>query len=72
MYSKAPDPERVAEILALPTCSVVQASYVLGIGRDGAYEAARRGQIRTLDFGERSLRVPTAWLKKVLAGEAAA
>jgi hypothetical protein len=56
-------PEWLLEILAEPTTSVPQAGRALGIkGRNQSYEAARRGEIKTMRFG-RTLRVPTAWLR---------
>ncbi len=61
MQSKAPipDPREV------PTLSIEEAGAMIGLGRSGAYEAARRGEIPTLRFGRR-LRVPTAALRKML------
>ena len=59
-------PEWLEEILAEPTTTVPQAGRALGIkGRNQSYEAARRGEIKTMRFG-RTLRVPTAWLKRQL------
>ena len=58
--------EWLNEILSEPTTSVPEAGRALGIqGRNQSYEAARRGEIKTLKFG-RTLRVPTSWLKRVL------
>jgi hypothetical protein len=37
----------------------------LGLSRNGAYNAAKRGEIHTIEFG-RCKRVPTAWLRKKL------
>lgn len=62
---------QMADLLAKPTLSVVEAGKVLGIGRGAAYEAARRGQIPTIKLGER-LRVPTARLLALLNGDEAA
>jgi excisionase family DNA binding protein len=55
-----PDNER-------PTMSIPEATKVLGIGVNGAYEAAKRGEIPTIQIGKRILvlREP---LKKMLAG----
>jgi excisionase family DNA binding protein len=55
-----PDNER-------PTMSIPEAAKVLGIGVNGAYEAARRGEIPTIQIGKRILvlREP---LKRMLAG----
>jgi hypothetical protein len=59
-------PEWLEEILAEPTTTVPQAGRAVGIkGRNQSYEAARRGEIKTMRFG-RTLRVPTAWLKRQL------
>jgi hypothetical protein len=35
---------------------------ILGLSRGATYEAARRGEIKTLDVG-RLKKVPTAWLR---------
>jgi excisionase family DNA binding protein len=55
-----PDNER-------PTMSIPEAAKVLGIGVNGAYEAAKRGEIPTIQIGKRILvlREP---LKKMLSG----
>jgi excisionase family DNA binding protein len=53
------------------TVSVPEAGRALGIGRDASYQAARDGTIRTIKVG-RLLRVPKAWLDRILsAGEVA-
>ena len=57
-------PERLQKILAQPT-TVPDAGRALGISRNAAYEAAVRGEIKTMRFG-RTLRVPTAWLREQL------
>ena len=49
----------------LATCSVPEAGRILGIGRDAAYEAARKGQIPVLNIG-RLLRVPIPALHRML------
>jgi excisionase family DNA binding protein len=55
------------------TLSVPEAGRWLGIGRNAAYEAARRGDIPVIRIG-RLLRVPVGALEKMLdrAGERAA
>jgi hypothetical protein len=59
-------PGWLEEILAQPTTTVPQAGRALGIkGRNQSYEAAARGEIKTLRFGRR-LSVPTAWLRRQL------
>jgi hypothetical protein len=55
----------IERILAEPTTSVPEAGSVMGLARNAAYEAARRGEIPVLRFGNR-LRVPTARLRKML------
>jgi excisionase family DNA binding protein len=52
-------------ILSEPTTSVPEAGSVMGLARNTAYEAARRGEIPVLRFGNR-LRVPTAKLRQML------
>ena len=57
---KAPHPR--------PTISVPEAGEMLGIGRNSAYEAARRGDIPTIRIGK-LLRVPWIPLQRLLRGE---
>jgi excisionase family DNA binding protein len=52
------------------TISVPEAGERLGIGRNSAYEAARRGEIPTIRIGGRVL-VPRAQFERLLNGEAA-
>lgn len=52
------------------TLTIEEAARMLGIGRNSAYEAARRGEIPTLRIGRR-LVVPRAALERILKGEAA-
>jgi hypothetical protein len=58
-------PEWLRKILAEPTASVPDAGRALGISRNAAYQAAAEGDINTMRYG-RSLRVPTAWLRRQL------
>ena len=51
--------------LSALTTSVPEAGKVLGLSRNAAYDAAKRGEIPTLKFGKR-LVVPTAALRKML------
>ncbi|WP_409074078.1 MerR family transcriptional regulator [Micromonospora chalcea] len=60
-----------SELLKKPTLSIVEAGIVLGLGRSGAYECARRGEIPTIKMGRRLL-VPTAKLKAMLGMDEAA
>jgi len=53
------------------TTSVPEAGKLLGIGRNAACEAARRGDIPTIKIGKRVV-VPTALLKRMLGLEPAA
>lgn len=50
------------------TMSVGEAAQVLGISRNSAYTAARRGEIPTIKIG-RLVLVPTAALDRMVAGE---
>ena len=47
------------------------AGQALGLSRNGTYEAARRGEIKTLRFGK-LLKVPTAWLLETCGQKPAA
>jgi len=49
----------------IKTLSVPEAGKWLGIGRNAAYEAARRGEIPTIKIG-RLLRVPVVALERKL------
>ena len=49
------------------TTTITEAAKVLGIGRNQAYEAARRGEIPTIKIGKRLL-VPVAALERMLEG----
>jgi excisionase family DNA binding protein len=51
------------------TSTIGVAAKRLGIGRNQAYEAARRGEIHVIKIGKRLL-VPNAWLDRVLSGVA--
>lgn len=51
------------------TCDIPEAGRRLGVGRNAAYEAARRGEIPTIRIGRRLL-VPLAALERMLAGAA--
>jgi excisionase family DNA binding protein len=53
------------------TLSVPQAAELLGIGRNQAYAAAKRGEIPTIKIGKRVL-VSVVALERVLNGKAAA
>jgi excisionase family DNA binding protein len=50
------------------TMSIAEAARELGIGINGAYDAARRGEIPIIRIGKR-FRVPIAALNRMLTGE---
>lgn len=59
-------PAWLQEALAKPTMTIPEAGKALGIeSRNGAYDAANRGEIPTLKFG-RLKPVPTAWVRRQL------
>jgi len=47
------------------TLTIIEAAKILGIGRNQAYKAARRGEIPTIKIGRRIL-VPLAALERKL------
>lgn len=51
-----------------PTLTVPECASVLGVSRDVAYEAVRRGEIPSLRLGRRIV-VPTAALRRMLEGQ---
>jgi excisionase family DNA binding protein len=58
----------LADLGGVDTVDVPIAAEVVGISRDAAYDAARRGEIPTLRFGRR-LVVPVAALRRMLGEE---
>lgn len=52
------------------TFSVEQAARILGIGRNAAYEAVRRGDIRVLGIAGTRARVPRREIERLLNGVA--
>lgn len=50
------------------TCTIEEAAEVLGLGRSGAYAAARRGEIPVLRIGRRMV-VPVGRLVRLLEGD---
>jgi excisionase family DNA binding protein len=46
--------------------TVVEAGQVLGLSRDSAYEAVRRGDIESIKIGRKIIRIPTAPLRRKL------
>ena len=62
--------EEVERLLRKPTITVPQAGMkILGLSRNGSYEAARRGDFVTIRMGK-LLIVPTAPLRRKLGIEA--
>ncbi len=61
--------EQLRTILEEPTLTVPKAAEILGLSRNGAYDAARRGELPTLIFGKRIL-VPTSALRRMLGIDA--
>ena len=57
---------KIEKMLAEPTVSVPQAGALVGLARNASYQAARRGEIPTLRFGNK-LRVSTAKLRAMLS-----
>jgi excisionase family DNA binding protein len=53
------------------THTVEEAAQVLGIGRNAAYDAAKRGELPTIRIGRRLL-VPSAALDRLLEGATSA
>lgn len=49
-----------------PSLSVPAAGRALGLGRCAAYRAAREGRIPTVQTGQRSVRVPTIEMLRLL------
>ena len=47
-----------------PFLEVPEAGQIIGLGRSAAYDAARRGEIPTIQFGRRLL-VPTAAIRRM-------
>jgi hypothetical protein len=65
--------DELKKLLSGLTLTVEQAGHALGIGRDAAYAAAKRGDNPTLKIGA-AIRVPAAPVRQMLdpgRGEAA-
>jgi hypothetical protein len=60
--------DEIEHLLAKPTITVPQAGAILGVTRNPAYLAAARGDFPTIKVG-RSIKVPTAPLKRLLGFE---
>jgi excisionase family DNA binding protein len=57
--------EELVELLGQPTVTVSEAGQILGLSRNGTYEAVRRGDLEVMKFGKRII-VPTAPLRRKL------
>jgi excisionase family DNA binding protein len=55
----APEPLTVDDLRRRPTITVREYAAFIGVNKDTAYQAAARGELRTLTLGRRVL-VPTA------------
>ncbi len=62
--------KEIESLLRRPTISVDDAARVLGIGRNAAYDAVRRGDIESFPVGKRRL-VLTSPLRRKLGMEVA-
>lgn len=62
-------PDWLREALKEPTTSVPIAGKAVGnLSRNASYEAAARGEIKTIKFG-RKVRVPSQWIRSTLGLE---
>lgn len=74
MIQRKNDPKRptkaISELLSRPVITVPEAGMtIFGLSRNGAYEAAKRGDFETIKIGK-LIVVPTAPLRKKLGMEA--
>jgi excisionase family DNA binding protein len=60
----------VRALMEDPTITVEESAALLGLSRNGAYNAIREGEIPSIRIG-RSIRVPCAALRKMLGYEEA-
>jgi hypothetical protein len=49
--------------------SIPEAGAMIGLGRNASYEAAKRGQIPTLEFGALKIVPRAIWLKQIGADD---
>ena len=61
--------QELEEVYKHPTTTVPIAGKARGLSYQGSYDAAKRGEIKTLRFGH-LLKVPTKWLREQLEGGA--
>ncbi len=63
--------EELQKLLSKPVASIPDAGRVaFSLSRNSAYEAAKRGEIETLEFGGKKV-VPTSWIRRKLGLEVA-
>jgi excisionase family DNA binding protein len=62
--------KEIREILEQAGASVSETARVLNLSEEGVRDAIRRGSIPATRIGPKTTRVPTSWLRKVLAVEA--
>ena len=55
----------ILTILSQPTCSVDDYRKIMGISKNPAYDAVKRGDVPSIRVGGR-IRIPTAPLKQML------
>jgi len=55
----------IQAILSRPTCSVEEYRKIIGLSKNPAYEAVKRGDVPSIRVGGR-IRIPTAPLKQML------
>jgi hypothetical protein len=61
--------EELKKLLSQPVASIPDAGRVaFHLGRNASYDAARRGEIQTIEFGGKKV-VPTTWIRKKLGLE---
>lgn len=57
------------DLLEKPALSVPEVAVIFDIDVKTAYAAVKRGEIASINFG-RLKRIPTAWVRRRLAGDA--
>jgi excisionase family DNA binding protein len=57
--------DELKSILDRPTCSVEEYGKIIGVSRNPAYDAVKRGDVPSIRVGGR-IRIPTAPLKQML------
>ena len=57
--------KKQAQTAELVTYSIPQAGAMVGLSRNGSYDAAKRGEIPTIKFGSRLVVPKAAWDRKL-------